>query len=317
MKQELPPLLALRAFEAAARHLSFKAAADELCVTPSSVSHQIRKLEEWLGVALFVRFNREVALTQYGKDYITVVARAFSDISEATSAIGRRRKAGGSKQRLAISANSGFIDCWLNSRMSALGALLPDVDLEVNYGEDMNDYRHRDADVAIHYGSTGPPARDAILLRRCTEFAVCSPSLRIGGRPLARLADLARVTLLHEQDRLSWKAWLRDAGIAGTVAESGPVFQNTSTIFSRVEACEGVALGDDIVAADHLFGGRLVKPLPFARKSDWTLYLLPLRRDRSPEPVQLFCEWLTEALKAHEIETDELRQPSTYPADWP
>jgi len=317
MKPSLPPLLALRAFEAAARHLSFKAAANELFVTPSSVSHQIKKLEDWLGVALFVRFNREVALTQSGRDYATVVSRAFSDIADATSAIERRSDTKDGRQRLIISANSGFVDCWLNARMREFCALAPDLDVEITYGEDLNDYRHRDADVAIHFGSAAPPAANAIFLRKCMEFVVCSPNLSIAGAPLETLADLEKVTLLHERDQLTWRAWLNDAGAQTVRINGGPVFQNTSTIFARVEAGEGAAIGDDIVAADYLAAGRLVKPLPIVRESASTIYLIPLQRDRSPQAVDTFCAWLIEILKEHERDTEEIRRPATYPADWP
>jgi LysR family glycine cleavage system transcriptional activator len=315
MKQSLPPLLALRAFDAAARHLSFKAAANELFVTPSSVSHQIKKLEDWLGVALFVRFNREVALTRSGRDYAVVVSRAFTDIADATSAIERRSNTKDGRQRLVISANSGFVDCWLNARMREFCALVPEIDVEITYGEDLNDYRHRDADIAIHFGSTAPPTPNAVFLRKCMEFVVCSPSLSIAGAPLETLADLGNVTLLHERDRLTWRAWLNDAGAPTLRINGGPVFQNTSTIFARVEAGEGVAIGDDIVAADYLFAKRLVKPLPIVRESVSTIYLIPLQPDRSPQAVDAFCAWLIETLKAHERETEEIRRPATYPLD--
>ena len=303
----LPPLPALRAFEAAARHLSFKTAADELCVTPSSISHQVKKLEDWLGTALFVRFNREVALTQDGSQYLTVVSHALSEISAATATIARRGRAEGERPRLVITANSGLVDCWLSPRLAELDELLPDVDLEVHYGEDLADYRHRDADVAIHYGSVRPPMPNAVFLRRCVEFPVCSPDFRIDGNPLTDVDALSSATLFHERDRLGWTRWLNEAGADAAAAASGPIFQNTLSIFARVEKGDGVALGDDVVAADFLEVGRLVKPFPYVRQSDWSMYLLPLRRDRAGEHVDVFCEWLTETMKGHERETAALR----------
>ena len=285
----------------------------ELCVTPSSISHQVKKLEDWLGTTLFVRFNREVALTQDGSQYLTVVSHAFSDIAAATGTIARRGRIEGERPRLVVTANSGLVDCWLTPRLAELDQLLPDVDLEVHYGEDLADYRHRDADVAIHFGSVRPPTANAICLRRCVEFPVCSPDFRVDGELLTDVEDLSGATLFHERDRLGWTRWLNEFGVDVAGAKDGSVYQSTLSIFARVENGEGVALGDDVVAADFLFAGRLVKPFPYVRKSDWSMYLLPLRRDRAAEHIDVFCEWVTEALKRHERETEVLRAEATYP----
>jgi len=155
--QKFPPLSTLRAFEAAARHLSFKAAANELCVTPSSVSHQIRKLEDWLDAALFVRLNREVALTQEGRLYQTIVAKAFNDLAEGTALISRRSEVTGARRKLVVAANSGFIDCWLGPRIDAFRKIAPTIDLQLLYGEDLSTYRYHDADLASarHRGPGG------------------------------------------------------------------------------------------------------------------------------------------------------------------
>lgn len=309
----LPPLPALRVFEAAARQLSFKAAAEELCVTPSSVSHQIRKLEAWLGVALFIRFNREVALTQDGRQLFGAVARALGDIAESCAAIDRQRTRGDGQESLVVAANSGFIDCWLNARLPEFHAAHPEIDLVLGYGEDPAEYRHRDADVAISYGAAEPPAPHVVLLRRCMEFPVCSPDYRRGGRRLERVGDLRGAVLLHEHDRIGWRRWLRDAGEAEAEVGAGPIFQNSATVFDRVQARGGVALGDDLVAADRLFAGRMVKPLSFVRLSDWSTYLVTLRKDRSPAGVRAFCDWLVDALQRHERETEILRRACPYP----
>jgi LysR family glycine cleavage system transcriptional activator len=312
----IPPLSALRAFEAAARHLSFKAAAKELFVTPSSVSHQIKTLEELLGVSLFIRFNREVALTQDGVAYATSVSAALADLQHATDAISRRRKGASSKPRLVVTANSGFIDCWLSARISEFLALDPELELQLHYGEDMADYRHKDSDIAIHFSSIGSPGGDSQALFQAVEFPVCSPDLLIEDRRLTSLQDLRHVTLLHEHDRVGWRRWLGAMGIQDIEADQGPVFQNTQTVFNRVKACDGVGLADDFVAFDEISAGILVKPLGFVRQSDWTVFLLQLRRDRSAEHVDRFSDWLINTVKEFRRHTDYLREANTFPIDW-
>lgn len=314
--QRIPPLSALRAFEAAARHLSFKAAAEELFVTPSSVSHQIKALEEMLGVSLFIRFNREVALTRDGVSYAEAVSTALADLQHATDAIGRRGKGKAPKPTLIVTANSGFIDCWLSARISDYLARDPDLELQLHYGEDMADYRHKDSDVAIHFSSIGSPGGDSQSLFQAVEFPVCSPRLLIKGRRLKSMEDLRHVTMLHEHDRVGWRRWLVSAGVHDIELDNGPVFQNTQTIFNRVKACDGVGLADDFVAFDEISSGYLVKPLPFVRKSDWTVFLIQLRRDRSAEHVDRFSEWLVQTVTTFRQRTSFLRESKTFPIDW-
>lgn len=312
----IPPMSALRAFEAAARHLSFKAAAQELFVTPSSVSHQIKTLEELLGVSLFIRFNREVALTQDGVAYAASVSAALADLQHATVAISRSRKDASPKPTLVVTANSGFIDCWLSARISEFLAQDPELDLQLHYGEDMADYRHKDSDIAIHFSSTGSPGGDSQALFRAVEFPVCSPELLIDGQRLTSLEDLRRVSLLHEHDRIGWRRWLVSTGVGDIEASNGQVFQNTQTIFNRVKACDGVGMADDFVAFDEIASGSLVKPLPFVRQSDWTVYILQLRRDRSAEHVDRFSEWLINTVQEFHQRTGFLREATTFPIGW-
>jgi len=316
LMSHIPPLSALRAFEAAARHLSFKAAAEELFVTPSSVSHQIKMLEDLLGVALFIRFNREVALTQDGVTYAESVSAALSDLAHATASISRRRDGDSKKPTLVISANAGFIDCWLSARIADYVPLNSELEIELHYGEDIADYRHKDADVAIHFSSIGAPAGDAQPLFRAFEFPVCSPDLRLDGHRIANLEDFRHLTLLHEHDRVGWRRWLSAAGMTDMDTDIGPVFQNTQTVFNRVKACDGVGLADDFVAFDELSAGHLVKPLPIVRQSDWTVYLLQLRRDRVAEHVDHFSDWLAKTVKTFRRKTKHLRGSATFPSDW-
>jgi len=317
MSVQIPALPALQAFEAAARHLSFKTAAEELCVTPSSISHQIKRLEELLGVALFLRFNREVALTRDGVHYAGAISAALADIAHATSSICLRRPSTTTKKRLIVSANSGFIDCWLSRRLNKFSQQEPDIELELHYGEDFADYRHRDADIAIHYSTTGPPGGDAKAMFRGMEFPVCSPTLKIAGKPLADPEDIRNLTLLHEHDRIGWRRWLLAAGVEGVETNQGPVFQNTLTIFSRIKTGDGIGLADEFVAYDELMSNQLVKPFSFVRESDWTVYLVQLNRRRELDAVDAFCRWLTDTIEQFIEQTKDIRRMVPYPETWP
>jgi LysR family transcriptional regulator, glycine cleavage system transcriptional activator len=313
---KIPPLSALKAFESSARHLSFKSAAEELFVTPSSISHQIKSLEALLGVALFVRFNREVALTQDGLIYAESVSAALSDLTHATATISRYQGNANKRPSLVISANSGFIDCWLSARIADYVALDPDLKIDLHYGEDIVDYRHKDADIAIHYSSIGAPVSEATPLFRAYEFPVCSPNLRYHGNRITKLDELRHQTFLHEQDRVGWRRWLMSAGVDDADTDSGPVFQNAQTIFNRARAGDGVALADELVAFDELNSGGLVKPLSIVRRSDLTLYLLTLRRDRVAKHVDHFSEWLITTLDEFGRKNQQLKESATFPPDW-
>lgn len=190
------------------------------------------------------------------------------------------------------------------------------MELQLHYGEDMADYRHKDSDIAIHFSSIGSPGGDSQSLFQAVEFPVCSPELLFEGRRLTSLEDLRHVTLLHEHDRIGWRRWLVSAGVHDLETDSGPVFQNTQTIFNRVKACDGVGLADDFVAFDEISSGSLVKPLPIVRQSEWTVFLVQLRRDRSAEHVERFSEWMIKTVKEFRQRTRFLRKPKTFPIDW-
>ena len=277
MSHNLPPLVSLRAFEAAARHASFKQAAEELCVTPSSVSHHIQKLEDWMSVKLFQRLNRQVVLTAEGRTYFFTLSKAFEEIGTVTELVSQRQSKTPTKPKLKIIANVGFVECWLGSRLAGLQSLMPDVQLEIAFGQDIDNYLKGGADVAVHFGRGDWPEFQSELLRTGYEFPVCSPELLRGRNRLNSPMDLAGFTLLHEDNTAGWSNWLHQAGVTHPTLLAGPILHSTSTIFNKVVACEGIGLGDDIVAADMLFSGDLVKPLDIVRESDYSLFYLRLR----------------------------------------
>jgi len=311
-----PPLSTLRTFESAARHLSFKVAADELCVTPSSVSHQIKKLETWLGAMLFIRLNRNISLTPDGRTYQSIIAKALADISEGTALV--RRKPGNqvARKRLVIGANSGFIDCWLNARLEDFKKIAPDIELKFIYGDDLVACRNQEADVAIIYSTVAPTIGGTIRLARYGEFVICSPETRINGKPLEKLADIAKMQLLHEQDCLSWKSWLEEFNLSDVDFLRGPIYQNTHSIISRVIAGDGIAMADLLVAGDALLNGDVVKPFRQTRLSDWTTYLVPMSPDSTTQEINQFSDWLIQSMQRYEAEMQVLEKDTTYPKNW-
>lgn len=313
-KKNLPPLIALRAFEAAARHASFKRAAEELCVTPSTVSHQIQKLEDWLGIELFRRLNRKVILTDTGRTYFFTISKAFDEMSAVTDLVSKRHRKSSERQKLKLYSDAGFIECWLGPRLDKVQTIMPGVQLDIAIGQDIDDYLRGDADVAVHFGRGDWPEYHSVLLRTGYEFPVCSPKLLESGATLASPSDLAAFTLLHESDTSGWTNWLAHAATNHPGLLEGPIFHSTQTIFNNVIACKGVALGDDIVAADLLQSGDLVKPIGTVRRSSQSLYFLLLKSSEESEPSNIFRDWLMEELSKHEQETAVLRLDQPYAA---
>ncbi len=313
-KKNLPPLIALRAFEAAARHMSFKCAAEEICITPSSVSHQVRKLEDWLGVKLFQRLNRKVILTDEGRTYYFTVSNAFDEISGVTDLVSRRHQSRSNVTKLKLFADAGFIECWLGPRLEKVQSIMPDVQLDIAFGQSIDDYIRGDGDVAIHFGRGNWPEYRSRLLRTGYEFPVCSPKLIENFGGIATPSDLSRHTLLHEGDTSGWMNWLAQVDVCHPGLHSGPIFHSTQTIFNKVTSCEGIALGDDIVAADMLYSGALIKPVGLVRKSNHSLYFLQLKRDNNSELCSIFRDWMKKELDSHKQETAVLRLNEPYVA---
>ncbi|MFK7868904.1 MAG: LysR family transcriptional regulator [Roseobacter sp.] len=311
-KKNLPPLIALRTFEAAARHASFKQAAEELCVTPSTVSHQVQKLEDWMGVQLFRRLNRKVILTDAGRTYFFTISKAFDEMSTVTGLVSKRHQGAASPRKLKLFADAGFIECWLGPRLDRLQSILPDVQLDIAFGQDIEDYLRGDADVAIHFGKGAWPEFQSVLLRTGYEFPVCSPKLLGGDTVLSRPSDLAAFTLLHESDTSGWTHWLAQAGVTHPGVLSGPIFPSTQAIFNKVFAGQGIALGDDIVAADLLYSGDLVKPIGKVRKSSQSLYFLQMKYGDDTEASEVFRTWLLDELSDHRRQTEKLRLNETF-----
>lgn len=254
---QLPPLASLRAFEAAARHLSFKHAADELGVTPTAISHQVRLLEETIGAKLFARQPRKVTLTETGLILFPVCRDAFSSMAEAV----RRAKRNTSQRAVTLTSTTAFAAKWLVPRIKRFSAKYPDITLRIHPCETVVDLHSGAADCAIRYGRA--PFADLVSEPLFEErFApICSPRLGIRG-----LADLKHQTLLHsewrKQDEFtpSWRRWCDLAGVTDVDTRGGAVFTDDSHVIQAAIAGQGIALLSTVLVQDDLESGLLMQP---------------------------------------------------------
>ncbi|HET6518976.1 MAG TPA: transcriptional regulator GcvA [Geminicoccaceae bacterium] len=295
MGRRLPPLNALRAFEAAARHLSFTRAAEELHVTQAAVSHQIKALEEHLGVRLFRRLNRALLLTDAGQACLPGLSEAFDRMAEAVERLRVRDCAG----PLTVSVPPGFAAKWLVPRLERFQELCPEIDVRVSATMRHVDFAREDVDLAVRYGAGRWPGLHAEPLLATEVFPVCAPTLPAGPRPLRTPDDLRHHALLHDDSAASipgypdWAMWLRAAGVAGGVDPSrGPRFNHANLVLEAAAAGRGVALALSAVAAADLAAGRLIRPFDLGVPTGFAYHVVcpPALADRPK--VRAFCHWL-------------------------
>ncbi|MEN3348000.1 MAG: LysR family transcriptional regulator, glycine cleavage system transcriptional activator, partial [Bradyrhizobium sp.] len=211
MTARLPSLNGLRAFEAAARHLSFTLAASELNVTQTAISHQIRRLEEELGIRLFVRQNRALTLTPEARDYLPGVRAAFNDLRLATDRLLRKDD----DKVLTVSTLASLAAKWLLPRLTDFQEHHPGIDVRITTSTSLVDFQRDNVDAAIRYGRGQWPGLRSDWLMADRLFPVCSPALLTGGRPLRKPEDLAGHVLLHTSSGYDddWRLWLTAAGL--------------------------------------------------------------------------------------------------------
>lgn len=294
MPRALPPLIWLRAFEAAARHRSFVAAAEELGVTASAVSQQVRLLEQHLGRLLFHRLPRGLKLAEAGEAYLPLVSETFERLAVGTVEIFGHGRA----HRLTVRATVAFSVLWLAPRLPRFRALYPDIELRITSSIWPAEFPDPGIDLEIRQGLGDWPGLDAERLTWDRIFPVCSPALAAGPPRLAEPADLARHTLLHAIGfRDGWAEWLQAAGLAGRVnPRRGLEFDTGVMTVELALRGAGVALGRTCFVKELLDLGRLVAPFSLAVPTDEAFYLVAPRRRPDSDASRAFREWLrTEA----------------------
>lgn len=299
MSRRLPSLNALRMFEAAARLRSFKLAGEELHVTQSAVSRQIHTLESQLGVLLFRRRNRAVELTEAGEELLPVMTRAIREIGAVTSRLRESSDAPETAVRLVVSASPGIAQLWLGRRLGGFCRAYPWIDPEILVATDLKPLLAGRADLAIHYGAGDWPGLRQETLHATVEFPVCSPRLLREGAPIGTPDDLRHHRLLHWQSRGWWGAWLRHWDTRGIDWNQGPLLHDYALTLDMAVAGEGIALADDLLAAEHLLTGRLVKPLPQVRAPDYRQQLFLRSGTERPDAVAAFRDWLVNEVGHH------------------
>ena len=291
MGRRLPPFAAVRAFEAAARHLSFKSAADELCVTPSAVSHQVRLLEDYLDTALFEREGNRLSLTLTGNAYVGKLTFLLDALEKSTVAVSKS-----DRQELRVLSTPGFAARWLVPRLDRL-SFGNDIRLQVSEGAPCTDFAHNDADVVIQWGDTPTPGLSVTPLMATGRFPVASPELK-RSENLRNPEDLLRVTLFHDEVQDGWAEWFEAAGVDRPEMPRGPRFANCELSTTAAELGQGVALAYGAVVAGTVDTGRLER-LFDVRTPTVTIYSVAYSKARAQEPrIRAFCDWIFDEVDA-------------------
>ncbi len=293
---KLPPLTALRTFESVGRHLSSKKATEELCVTASAVSRQIRLLEEYLGVPLLIRNNRKTELTDQGREYLLTLNRAFSEIDEATRTLFPSQDwAQSNRETLKLGVGAAFAEYWLASRIGGFRDLHPDLDLEIHVNQAVSGQEAPlpQVDLEIYTGAEEFAGFEQERLFQLVDYPVCSP--RLLGHKLSpvSLDTLLDLTLLHEGSNHWWPRWLKSvSGAVPANASVGPILHDETLSIKLAVAGEGVALGDAISTTEYLRSGELIRPVAESMlTNDWVCLLV--RSDSlQGRGAQLFRRWL-------------------------
>jgi LysR family glycine cleavage system transcriptional activator len=303
-EERLPALNALRAFEAAARHLSFTRAAEELNVTPGAISQQIRQLEEFAGAPLFRRTGRQVLLTDAGAAALPLLTQGFEMMAEAV----HHMRAPARRDRLMISSAPSFAAKWLAHRLDLFQESHPEAEIWISADTALTDFNTSDIDFAVRYGKGVYDGLRSEKIMSESVLPVCSPALLTGARPLRAPEDLLGHVLLHDESpendpsRPDWNSWLKARGVTTVDGNRGPRFTQSSLVVEAAAAGRGVALAKRAIAASDLERGRLIAPfadgssdIDFAYWLVWPKWRMPSKLSRE------FMTWIKEQAQQEEV----------------
>ncbi len=301
----LPPLNALRAFEAAARRLSFTKAAEELNVTPGAISQHIRQLEEYAGTPLFRRTGRSVLLTDAAQAALPMVRDAFDQITEA----GRIMQAPARKGRVLVSCAPSFAAKWLAPRLERFQSSHPGIEAWVSADSHLTDFTTADADIAIRYGAGAYDGLKADKLLDETVLPMCSPRLLEGPDAIRRPEDLIRHTLIHDAATdvdpscPDWTSWLQARGVGDRVdGRRGPRFNQSALAIEAAATGRGVVLAKRAIAASDIESGRLIAPFADGSISvDYGYWVVWPKGRHLMEDVRTFIKWVKQEAAQSEV----------------
>lgn len=294
MIRRLPSLNAMRAFEAAARHLSFTRAAEELHVTQAAVSHQIKSLEEDLGMPVFRRLNRALILTNAGKSLFPAISEAMDIMTSAVDRLHQQDQSG----ELTVTTMDSFAATWLVPKLGRFRKANPDIDVRISTSDDSVDFARVNVDLAIRYGAGNWSGLYVERLMTEEVFPVCAPSLLQSGPALTCPADLKHHTLLHDDLREDWRMWLMANGQDSIDASKGPGYQHSNLVILAAEQGDGVALARSVLVQDAITAGRLVKPFDITIRGEYAYYVVCPEANLKRPKVKAFRDWLMQEADA-------------------
>jgi LysR family transcriptional regulator, glycine cleavage system transcriptional activator len=294
----LPNLLALRAFETAARHQNFSRAADEIHVTHGAVSHQVRALEQDLGVVLFTRNGKRLTITPHGARFAQAVRNALQDIANATQTLREETR----QKRLTVSAIPSFASRWLAPRLGRFIDLNPDTELVLQSSGQLQDLVRDGVDVGIRFGQGQYPGLMVERLMGDSYYPVASPAYNQGRLPTSP-KQLKPAQLLRSDE--PWLPWFQAVGLKLAEPSGGVRFQDLSMLMRSAMGGDGIALVRHVVATQEIASGELVRLFNVAVKSPWDYYLAcPPDALHKPQ-VLAFRQWLLEEVAAFKAKTGE------------
>jgi LysR family glycine cleavage system transcriptional activator len=292
-----PPLKAVRYFESAARHLSFSKAAEELNVTHSAISHQIKALEGWIGQPLFERTGRALRLTEAGRQFLPPVRSAFRQLTEAAEDLRQANRGG----PLTVSVLPSLASKWLVPRLFDFRSKHPEIEVRISATDRVEQIGQGGIDIAVRYGRGRWPGVEAELLLQDDLFPICSPALLKGDTQLKQPSDLQHFNLLNdstwEAARFDfWHQWLAQAGVTGLELKGGFSFNYSNLLVQAAIDGLGIALGNTLLAGDDLKAGRLVKPFDITISLDTAYYVVYVRDALKRQKIRAFRDWLVEQI---------------------
>jgi len=288
MARRLPPLNSLKSFEAAGRLLSFTRAAHELNVTQAAVSHQIKLIEGYLDLTLFVRTPRKLVLTEQGRALLPDIIEAFDKLSNAIGAV----RQDPSSKMISVRLAPSFAAKWLSPRLKYFWLQHPEIDLRLYHAHPAVEFDREEIDIAVTYGKGDWPGVVADPILSLDFYPVCTPAFMTNDRPLSNIDNLRYYSLLHDANYECWSDWLKLAKIEGINANKGTIIDDTNVLIQAAVDGQGVALGSTTFVQDLLDSGKLVKPFDITLVNEFAYYVVCPEAHLKNSSVQAFKNWL-------------------------